>query len=456
MNSDGRTTRITMPSATAQSALIRRTYRNAGLDPIKDRPQYFEAHGTGTLASDPVEARAIRQSVFTEDETSSEDAEKLCCGPIKTVIGHTEGCAGLAGLLKASLAVQNATIPPNLLLNTLNPSTKPFYDRLQVPTTAMPWPEVYSGPRRVSLNSFGFGGTNVHAIVENYQPDESCTATVSEKFVGPLVISAETESSLATTVGKYAEFIRANPDVNLEDVAFVTQTRRSVFNKRAFFSGENRDKISFSIPGSSSKPQAILSIFTGQGAQWASMGRTMIETSSQFRESIQKCQGALRDIPDAPMWSLMDELMAPEEKSRLGEAAISQPLCTATQIAIVDVLASAGVHFDAVVRHSSGEISAVYAAGLLSAIDAMRIVYYRGLYAKHASGPSSAKGSMMAVGMGSEDATAFCDQEQFNGRIRLAASNSPSSATISGDEDAIFEAKEIHVNGVLFSYQSLI
>ncbi|KAF5648995.1 polyketide synthase [Fusarium sp. NRRL 52700] len=460
MNSDGRTTGITMPSAAAQSALIRRTYQNAGLDLIKDRPQYFEAHGTGTLAGDPVEARAIRQSFFADDETPSENEEKLYCGSIKTVIGHTEGCAGLAGLLKASLAVQNATIPPNLLFNTLNPSIEPFYDRLQVPTAAMPWPEVHSGPRRVSLNSFGFGGTNVHAIVENYEPAIRETPTVAEKFVGPLVLSAETESSLATTVGKYADFIRANPDVSLEDVAFVTQTRRSVFNRRAFFSGENRDKllefldsavetsktgadIGIQAPSSSSESPAILGIFTGQGAQWASMGRTMIKASSQFRESIQKCQDALRDISDAPMWSLMDELIAPEDESRIGEAAVSQPLCTATQIAIVDVLASAGVKFDAVVGHSSGEISAVYAAGLLSASDAMRIAYYRGLYAKHASGPSGAKGSMMAIGMGSEDATAFCEQEQFGGRISLAASNSPSSATISGDEDAILEAKEI-------------
>ncbi|KAF5973209.1 polyketide synthase [Fusarium coicis] len=459
MNSDGRTTGITMPSAAAQSALIRRTYQNAGLDPIKDRPQYFEAHGTGTLAGDPVEARAIRQSFFADDEASSEDTEKLYCGSIKTVIGHTEGCAGLAGLLKASLAVQNATIPPNLLFTTLNPFIKPFYDRLQVPTAAMPWPDV-SGPRRVSLNSFGFGGTNVHAIVENYQPNETCAATVTEKFVGPLVLSAETESSLATTVGKYADFIRSNSDINLEDVAFVTQTRRSVFSRRAFFSGENRDKllefldsavetsktgaeIGIQAPGSSSEAPAILGIFTGQGAQWASMGKTMIQTSSQFRESIQKCQDSLRDIPDPPTWNLMDELMASEEASRIGEAAISQPLCTATQIAIVDVLASAGVHFDAVVGHSSGEISAVYAAGLLSATDAMRIAYYRGLYAKHASGPSGAKGSMMAVGVGSEDATAFCGQEQFKGRISLAASNSPSSTTISGDEGAILEAKEI-------------
>ncbi|RGP81853.1 polyketide synthase [Fusarium longipes] len=458
MNSDGRTTGITMPSAAAQSALIRRTYQNAGLDPIQDRPQYFEAHGTGTLAGDPVEAQAIRQSFFDDSDTSG----KLYCGSIKTVIGHTEGCAGLAGLMKASLAVQNSTIPPNLLFNRLNPSIEPFYDRLQVPTSPMPWPEVGQGPRRVSLNSFGFGGTNVHAIVENYEPQTTNTAHSSlQTFVGPLVISAETEPSLATTVEKYADFIRLNPDINLENLAFITQTRRSLFNKRALFSGENRDKllqllenavetsktgaeIGIQAPQtSSSEPPAILGIFTGQGAQWASMGRAMIQASVQFRESIEKCEDALRGIPDAPMWSLKEELMASEVNSRIGEAAISQPLCTATQIAIVDVLAASGVHFDAVVGHSSGEIAAVYSAGILSATDAMRVAYYRGLYAKLASGPDGRNGSMMAVGLGSEDATAFCDTEKFRGRISLAASNSPSSATISGDEDAILEAKEI-------------
>ncbi|CAG7561044.1 unnamed protein product [Fusarium equiseti] len=462
MNSDGRTTGITMPSAAAQSALIRRTYQNAGLDPIKDRPQYFEAHGTGTLAGDPVEAQAIRKSFFEDSDGSAKASDKLYCGSIKTIVGHTEGCAGLAGLLKASLAVQNSTIPPNLLFNTLNPSIKPFYDRLQVPTSPMPWPEVSQGPRRASLNSFGFGGTNVHAIVENYDSQTTSTPQPSsETFVGPLVISAETEPSLATTVEKYVDFIKSNPDINLEDLAFVTQTRRSVFGKRAFFSGENRDKlleflesavetsktgaeIGFQAPQtSSSEPPAILGIFTGQGAQWASMGRTMIQTSAQFRQSIEKCEIALRDIPDAPTWSLKQELMASEEDSRIVEAAISQPLCTATQIAIVDVLATSGVHFDAVVGHSSGEIAAVYAAGILSASDAMRVAYYRGLYAKLASGPSGAKGSMIAVGLGSEDATTFCSTAQFRGRISLAASNSPSSATISGDEDAILEAKEI-------------
>ncbi|KAK0373507.1 hypothetical protein CLIM01_09128 [Colletotrichum limetticola] len=466
MNSDGRTTGITMPSSAAQATLIRRTYYNAGLDPIVDRPQYFEAHGTGTLAGDPVEARAIRESFFSPGTLSPEDAGKLFCGSIKTVIGHTEGCAGLAGLLKVSLALQNHTIPPNLLFNTLNPAIKPFYDRLCVPTTSIPWPKIPNGPRRASLNSFGFGGTNVHAIIESYTPEDLITSGdtfmngLSHKFVGPLVVSSERESSLAETVGKYADFIKSHPDVDLEDLALVSQTKRSLFSTRAFFSGETRDKlieflemaretshtgaeIGIKAPSASAGPPAILGIFTGQGAQWASMGRLMIESSYQFRQSIMKCEDALRDISDAPSWSLVQELTAPEEVSRIGEAAISQPLCTAIQIAVVDVLAYSGVRFDSVVGHSSGEIAAVYAAGIISATDAMKIAYYRGLYAKLALSQSGARGSMMAIGLGFEDAMAFCDEPQFKGRIGLAASNSPTSTTLSGDEVAINEAKAI-------------
>lgn len=465
MNSDGRTPGITMPSSAAQSKLIRQTYLNAGLDPVADRPQYFECHGTGTLAGDPVEARAVMESFFPPDSSASEtpDTSKLYCGSIKTVIGHLEGCAGLAGLLKVSLALQNGLIPPNLLFNSLNPAIKPFYDRLQVPTSAMPWPEVANGPRRASLNSFGFGGTNVHAVVEQYVPESNAPISSNKEqdsFVGPLVLSAERESSLVSSIEKLAGFIRSNPEANLEDLAFVTRNRRTAFPVRASFTGHSRDRLLESLDAAakaaesgaqvgtkalasastaSSKPPAILGIFTGQGAQWASMGRRMVESSHQYRKSIELCEEALRDIPDAPTWSLMQELLDP--KSRIDEAAISQPLCTATQIATVDVLKAAGISFRAVVGHSSGEMAAAYAAGILSASDAMRVAYYRGLHSGLAGGESGKKGAMMATGLGFEDAVAFC--KQFDGRISVAASNSQSSSTLSGDADAIAEAKEM-------------
>ena len=157
VNQDGRTTGITMPSSTAQASLIRQTYARAGLDLAKqaDRPQFFEAHGTGTKAGDPQEARAIHEAFFSQEDTTDAN-ETLFVGSIKTVIGHTEGTAGIAGLLKASMAIRNKIIPPNMHFNTLNPDLEPFYGHLQVPVAPQTWPTLSEGgTRRASVNSFG-------------------------------------------------------------------------------------------------------------------------------------------------------------------------------------------------------------------------------------------------------------------------------------------------------------
>ena len=155
INQDGRGTGgLTVPSSEAQAALIRRTYARAGLDIMdpRDRPQFFESHGTGTKVGDPCEAAAIHECFGGRPAPE----KPLFVGSIKTVIGHTEGTAGLAGLLKGSLALQHSTIPPNLLFDRLNPSIEPYYTGLQVPIDAKPWPKVPEGdPRRVSVNSFG-------------------------------------------------------------------------------------------------------------------------------------------------------------------------------------------------------------------------------------------------------------------------------------------------------------
>ena len=178
-----------MPSSKAQSRLIKRTYRQCGLDPRKpsDRPHFFEAHGTGTPAGDPAEAEAIYAAFFDDDRvtrngikppnripyttgihntheepcayTAAASKYPLYIGSIKTIIGHLEGCAGLAGLLKSSLALAHSTIPGNMLFERLNPSIKPFCNNIEIPTSTLPWPSVPKGsPRRASTNSFGFGG----------------------------------------------------------------------------------------------------------------------------------------------------------------------------------------------------------------------------------------------------------------------------------------------------------
>ncbi|KAM0228605.1 hypothetical protein ACHAPO_010577 [Fusarium lateritium] len=468
VNQDGRTPGLTMPSATAQADLIRSTYARAGLDINKaeDRPQFFHAHGTGTPAGDPREAEAISRAFYSPKNLSKED--KLYVGSIKTIIGHTEGTAGLASLIGTSMAIQNKVILPNMHLDVLNPKVAPFYDNLEVPTSALAWPETHSGqPRRASINSFGFGGTNAHAIIESYEPN--LTGHASGTLFSPLTFSASSEPSLRSLMLSYAEHLRMNPQMSLKDLAYTLQTRRSTLAYRVAITAstaenaskqldaivEGEQSSSINTRQSSKSSPKIMGIFTGQGTQWARMGARLLEESPFASKRLAELDDALSSLPadDRPTWTLREMILADAESSRVAEAAISQPLCTALQVVLVDLLHQAGVELSAVVGHSSGEIGAAYAAGLLTARDAIRVAYYRGLYAKLAQSPNGHKGAMMAVGTTFEDAEEFCELEAFQGRIQIAAKNSPSSITLSGDEDAIIEAIEIFKDEGKFARQ---
>nr|QCQ29630.1 polyketide synthase-nonribosomal peptide synthase [Alternaria oxytropis] len=472
VNQDGRTAGITAPSAAAQTALIKRAYHDAGLDPVADRCQFFEAHGTGTRAGDPVEARGIRDAFFPQDHIDAAPPGNLLVGSIKTVVGHLEGCAGLAGLLKASLAMQNRTIPPNMHFCELNPAIGSLYDNLKIPTQACAWPDVPAGtPLRASVNSFGFGGTNAHVILETpprAEQEEQQQHDDEERFVGPLLLSANSQTSLVRTVEAYADYIRSNKQLDLADLTWTLQFRRTQFNaNRTFFSGATRQKLlaymdtfvtenntasntTSTASANEGDPYAslgedgpaTLGIFTGQGAQWPSMGRNLILHSPLFRQSIRRCEDALMDLEnDAPSWSLEEELLAEGEHSRVALAAIAQPLSLACQIGLVDLLHASGIKWQCVVGHSSGETAAAYAAGMITAKDAIRIAYYRGLHSHLAQGPQGQDGGMLAVGLSFDSATALCNRSEYKGRIVVAASNSPTSVTISGDIDAIDEVK---------------
>ena len=457
LGQDGRTQGITMPGAESQASLIRRTYERAGLNLCTrlDRPQYFEAHGTGTQAGDPVEAEAVHKAFFGPEQQHLQ-ADPLHVGSIKTVTGHLEGTAGLAGILKASLAIRNGVIPPNMHFNTLNPKIEPFYGPLRIPEEQIPWPQLPPGcPRRASVNSFGFGGLNGHCILESYPEDLVANKTneVCNQLLTPLVVSAKSAQSLTSQVQELLAYLEACPTSSLGDLLWTLQSRRSLFKFRAAFSGASRKEIMASMTDwlqtrtqQSMGPQqtqkgCTLGIFTGQGAQWAGMGSDLIQRFALAKQVFTSLEESLSELPDAPSWLLTEELLAAPEQSRLSEAVIAQPLCTAVQIVLVDLLRAAGIRFGAVIGHSSGEIVAAYAAGFISAHDAIRIAYYRGLYAHLARGREGRHGSMMAVGMSYEDANLFCGQDQFDGRISVAASNAPSSTTLSGDIDAIEAAK---------------
>ncbi|KAK3900471.1 hypothetical protein C8A05DRAFT_45692 [Staphylotrichum tortipilum] len=436
VNSDGRSRGITMPNWEAQSQLIRDTYQRAGLnskDP-QDRCQYFEAHGTGTSVGDPNEARAIEHAFFEPKKGTSPSRSKLLVGSVKTVIGHTEGAAGLAGLIKMIESMRNDTVPPNLHLEKLNPDVKQYCANLSVPTTAVRWPRVPTGqPKRGSVNSFGFGGTNAHAIVEQYIPQlhDPSPATTSRlncpennQVYLPLVLSAPSQKSLAAIVKTYRDYLKRNPKVNTQELAWHTFGRRTAFPFRLSVSSTSASGLNenSSAPTmgtrarSQQEPTKILGIFTGQGAQWATMSRGLFGASNIFAKVIRDLDVILQTCPDPPSWSLEQEILADKNLSRVKLASVSQPLCTAVQLALVELLRHLDVTFDAVVGHSSGEIAAAYAAGKISMRDAILISHYRGL----------GKGGMLAAGLSKEEATKFCEGQD----------NAPSSVTLSGNLDA--------------------
>ncbi|GAP92555.2 putative beta-ketoacyl synthase domain-containing protein [Rosellinia necatrix] len=466
VNQDGRSAGLTVPSAVAQAQLMKSTYARCGLDCLKeeDRCQYFEAHGTGTLAGDPKEAEGISMTFFPDQNLESRNGlgtkekcpSKIYVGSIKTVIGHTEGTAGLASLLKASQAVKHGIIPPNLHFNRLNPEIEPYYRGLEVPTNLNPWPELAPGaPRRASVNSFGFGGTNAHAIIESWEGQATDVEVhAASPCWGPFVLSANSETALEATIALLEKTLQHQNKTDLSRLAWTLQTRRTQFTHRAAFSASTKEELLCGLRAAieskgkrpiSTKPvevarARILGVFTGQGAQWASMGARLLQDSACFRLTFKTLEAILKTIPSAPTWSLSKELLRRDDPARISSAEISQPLCTALQIALVDLLRECGVTFSAVIGHSSGEIGAAYAAGVLDATDAIKIAFYRGYHCHRAS---DREGKMMAVGMAPEEAEMFCKQPQFLDKISVAANNSSSSSTISGDSQTIEEAKKV-------------
>lgn len=279
----------------------------------------------------------------------------------------------------------------------------------------------------------------------------------------PFVFSAVSESSLADQLQAYSDHLKTHDDINALDLAWTLQSRRSQLPIKATFSAQTIEELADKIdakleevkqtPGktigirSSNKSTTprLLGVFTGQGAQWAAMGGQLIRSSDFVRRRVQDLEESLATLPEAdrPKWHLQDEMLAGADTSRIAQAELSQPLCTAIQVVLVDLLKTAGITFTAVVGHSSGEIAAAYAAGHLSDHDAIRIAYYRGLHARLAGSSSGQKGAMLAVGTDWEDAQELINLRAFRGKVAIAAKNSSASVTLSGDADAINHAKKV-------------
>ncbi|KAL3458861.1 hypothetical protein BJX64DRAFT_301686 [Aspergillus heterothallicus] len=457
VNQDGKTKGITLPNAVAQAELIKATYQSAGLD--MGETQYFEAHGTGTQAGDPTELEAVSLTIG-----SALPADKqILVGSVKPNIGHVEASAGIAGVIKGVLALENGFIPPNILFNTPNPKIQFQKWKVAVPTTLTPWPS--DGVRRMSVNSFGAGGTNAHAVLdgaEHYLRERSSQlARVSNSKTGLtkdsprlFMISSHDQDGLSRQRESLAKFIqtqannipKAKQDNYLHRLAYTLSERRSALPWKTFAVASDLEELAQELSGSAPSGRASESprlgfIFTGQGAQWARMGMELRQFDV-FQSSLESAEAFFKHQLNCP-WSVIDEMERIDGESKINLPEYSQALCTVLQVAIVDLLSSWGVTPTAVAGHSSGEIGAAYSLGALSREDAWTVAYYRGiLSARIPDFRPDLKGSMIAVGLGEEDAEKYIARVT-KGAIAVACVNSPSSVTVSGDVTGIDELQEL-------------
>ncbi|KAI3322568.1 putative polyketide synthase [Xylariaceae sp. AK1471] len=416
INHDGKTNGIYQPSADAQEALIRKAYHLAGLSDFGETAM-VECHGTGTPTGDLIETKAIAR-VFGE--------AGVYVGSVKPNIGHSEGASGLTSLIKMVLALENRTIPPNIKFITPNPNI-PFKEgKLIVPIEPILWPQ--SRLERVSINSFGIGGANAHVILE------SATRSINQLTLPPvtspqlLLYSATLPKPLTKLRNQYKEWVELNYS-EVGDLAYTLAHRREHLPWRTF--AVAHDGVIDNAPQSSkaSEKHQVVMVFTGQGAQWPRMGYELFQSEEVFRSTIRSLDQQLRDVTGtSPPYSIEDELLKPIGESRLGSAAISQPLCTAIQLALVNTFKAIGVTPSIVVGHSSGEIAAAYASGALDASEAIMIAHYRGIIAN----AQKKHGSMAAISIGYDK----IEQYLVPGAC-IACHNSPNSATISGDAAAV-------------------
>ncbi|RJE26620.1 polyketide synthase [Aspergillus sclerotialis] len=418
-NCDGRTASIASPSQESQVELIRKAYKQAGIQDVYETA-FFECHGTGTAVGDAVEAAAVAE-VFGE--------KGIIIGSVKPNVGHGEGASGINSIIKAVLSLEHRVIPPNIHFNTPSPQIPFERAKLQVPLEPLPWPEDRVG--RVSVNSFGIGGSNIHVIL-----DSMTKSTVARGDLGSnrqpspkvLVVSSKSERGLDQYIEAVIEYLERNPH-SICDLAYTLSLRRDHLNHRAFVVTGGEEKIEPALfqRFTLKHQKSPMFLFTGQAAQWPGMGAGLIANFPIFKTTIQRLDQALKKLDDAPEWSI-EEILTTADPSLLGRADASQTACTALQIGLVALLGEWGIHPTSVTGHSSGEIAAAYAANAITADSAIIIAYYRGKTVMC----YKSTGGMLAVGRSRQDVTPFL----IDG-VSIGCENSPQSVTLTGDKDKL-------------------
>ncbi|MBL1108591.1 acyltransferase domain-containing protein, partial [Streptomyces sp. 5-8] len=441
VNNDGGGDSLASPDRDAQAALLRRAYDNAGVHP--GDVQYVELHGTGTRVGDPIEAAALGEVLGA----ARADGDPLLVGSVKTNIGHLEGAAGIAGLIKTALAIKHRELPPSLHFRAPNPAIPLAELRLRVHTENGPWPRA-DRPLIAGVSSFGVGGTNCHVVLEDWRdgadteqdrPDPAPSGPV------PWPVSAKTEKALRGQARALLD--RLDDAVSPADIGHSLATTRTAFPHRAVLLGETTEDFRTRLAelaagrpatglvegvasGTAGRP---VFVFPGQGSQWAGMAVDLMDSSPVFAEHIHRCEQAL--APHVP-WSLTHVLRGGSETDpelSLDRLDVVHPVLFAVMVSLAALWRSYGVEPGAVVGHSQGEIAAAHVAGALSLEEAARVVALR----SRAFALLAGTGGMASVALPAAEVERLL--APWADQLSIAAVNGPRAVTVSGDVPALHE-----------------
>ncbi|MEV4846031.1 SDR family NAD(P)-dependent oxidoreductase [Micromonospora matsumotoense] len=428
INQDGASNGLTAPNGPSQQRVIRQALASAGGIPTTE-VDVVEAHGTGTSLGDPIEAQALL-ATYGQDRPGD---RPLWLGSIKSNIGHTQGAAGVAGVIKMVLSMRHGLLPRTLHVTEPSPQVDWSAGDVRLLTEPQRWPTV-DRPRRAGVSSFGISGTNAHVIIEQAPPAEEAPADAPEPEILPWVLSARTDQALREQAGQVAA-VAESDTARPGDLAYTLATGRALLDRRTVLVGDRAEFVAgaraFAENGTA--PGVLqggtVFVFPGQGSQWLGMAVELLDSSPVFAERINECGAALSEFVP---WRLTDVLRGVEGTPSVDRVDVVQPVLWAVMVSLAGLWRSYGVEPDAVIGHSQGEIAAAVVAGGLSLRDGAAVVALRSLaIAEDLAG----RGAMASVGL--PERAAAERLTGYAGRISVATVNGTSSVVVSGDPDAV-------------------
>lgn len=451
VNSDGRNAGLTVPSIQSQVALLKKAYSEAGIAPSEI--DYIESHGTGTAVGDPVETHALGEAL---GQCRPRD-NPLLIGSVKSNLGHLEAAAGVAGMVKALYCIQHRTVPANIHFNSPNPNIRFDEWNLRVATETTPLKE--TGKLVIGINSFGFGGTNAHVILESPEIHAEDQPIKSEGVPLPVIVSGKSAAALKAAARDLSGFLRDQQNVELYDIAYGAAFHREWHEHRAIFRADTTeslasalakfeedapDQVQVEAGTAVPSPAGLAFIYTGNGSVWEGMGRRLMAEEPVFSDAVLGVDEIFRHWSGC---SLLNELAGKNGLGRYEYTEIAQPALFALQVGVTQMLRQRGITPTAVVGHSVGEIAAAWASGALSLEQAVRVIYQR----SRLQGTTKGKGRMTAVGLGENAARELLKQVGLSRTLSVAGINSSNSVTVAGEiaalerlEAAMVELKVFH------------